>query len=529
MGRRTRTVAVVALVAASATIMAGCRPALSPREPSRVADFTINKVADQDYAGFTVTGDLLGNKNLEIVTTSLNITYNAPINGVPQRPSIVPGSMTLHQGSGTNWTSTKVFDTDAGLVFPNEPTISDVDGDGRNDIIVPSGNFFTRAANPPIGKGAMTWWKNNGDGTFSRNDVATNVNGSYHVAIHVDFDGDGIKDIVTNYEDGGFPGFPFGPALPFGLAVPITKVQYFPGLGGGNFGPVVDLANGGGSLPSVVDMDLDGDFDVASAQYFGVKATPTGQVPPFAPGCGPQGCTTDESFVWFENLAGKNAGPLDSADFTKHVIARGLGESFELRPVDNIDGNGRYGAIGINHVNPNVSGLPGVAAVAPQVVRLTPGADIRQPWNVQRIDSGFTVDDVRPGQAAPGFSNDGDVDGDGDVDIVLSGDSDGTIYWLERKAGGGWAQRDLITEFGGAAQLAQLTTPQPKYPNQPALSPNSGYGQGSVSIADLNRDGRNEIVISSFNSATVEVISRDSGTGGIFPAVPRVPDFFKPY
>jgi hypothetical protein len=276
-------------------------------------------------------------------------------------------------------------------------------------------------------------------------------------------------------------------------------------------------------------MDLDGDLDVASAQYFGVKATPTGQVPPFAPGCGPQGCTTDESFVWFENTAGKSAGALTSANFTKHVIARGLGESFEILPVDNIDGNGRYGAIGINHTNTNVSGLPGVAPAAPQVVRLVPGADIRQPWTVTRIDSGFTIDDFRTGQAAPGFASDADVDGDGDVDIVLSGDSDGTIYWLERKPGGAWAQRDLITEFGGASQLAQLTNPQPVYPNQPALAPNSGYGQGSVSIADLNRDGRNEIVFSAFNSATIEIASRDANTGGLFPAVPRVPDAFKPY
>lgn len=55
------------------------------------------------------------------------------------------------------------------------------------------------------------------------------------------------------------------------------------------------------------------------------------------------------------------------------------------------------------------------------------------------------------------------------------------------------------------------------------------YGQGSVAVADLNRDGRNEIVISSFNSNTVEIICRDAGTGGLLPSVSRVPDFFQPY
>jgi hypothetical protein len=79
--------------------------------------------------------------------------------------------------------------------------------------------------------------------------------------------------------------------------------------------------------------------------------------------------------------------------------------------------------------------------------------------------------------------------------------------------------------------LAQLTTPTVQYPNQFPDPPaaNSGYGQGSVSVADLNRDGRNEIVFSSFNSASVEIASRDGNTGGIFPAVPRTPDLFKPY
>lgn len=71
-------------------------------------------------------------------------------------------------------------------------------------------------------------------------------------------------------------------------------------------------------------------------------------------------------------------------------------------PVDNIDGNGRYGAIGINHTNPSIPG-----SAAPQVVRLTPGADIRAPWNVEVIATSFSVDELRNGQAAPGFGSDG--------------------------------------------------------------------------------------------------------------------------
>ena len=492
MLRNTRTVVVVALGVVAATALAGCRPAAPPREPFRAADFTINKIADQPFAGFTITGDVVGNRDLEIISTSLNIQPQPPINGVPQRPLIVPGEMKVYQGSGTSYTAIDVITPADGLVFPNRPTVSDVDGDGKRDIIVPSGTFFTRAGGPALGKGAMTWWKNNGNGTFTRNNVITGVNGSYHVAIHVDFDGDGVKDIVTNFEDGGFPSYPFGPPVPF--AKPITQVEYFKGLGGGAFAAApTKIADGGGSLPSVVDMDRDGDLDVVSAQYFGVKSNAGG---------GPQGTVTDESFVWFERT-GTAADGLDSSDFTKRIIARGLGESFEVLPIDNLDGDGKYGAIGINHVNTAIAGT----TVVPQVVRLTPGADIRAPWTVTRIDSGFTIDDFRPGQAAPGFASYGDIDGDGDTDIALSGDSDTTFYWLERKGDGSWAQRDLIAEFGTVGN----------------------FGQGSVSVADLNRDGRNELVISSFNSNTVEIIRRNAGTGGLFPSIPRVPDSFLPY
>jgi hypothetical protein len=485
---------VVAAATAGAAALAACQPALPPRDPFRAADFTINKIADQQYAGFTVTGNVTGNGNLEIVSTSLNIV---PVPG--GRPLIVPGAVKIYSGSGTNWTATDVVTPADNLVFPNRPSIEDVDGDGRNDVLLPSGTFFTRA-DPTVGGGAITWWRNNGDGTFTRNDVITGVRGAYHAAIYTDFDGDRIKDIVTNFEDGGFPAYPFGPPVPF--AKPITEVQYFKGLGAGAFAATpTKLADGGGSNPTVVDLDLDGDLDVASAQYFGVKTNPAG---------GPQGTVSNESFVWFERTGTASDG-LDTSDFTKRVIARGLGESFELLPVDNIDGDGRYGAIGINHVNPATQNPALGASAEPQIVRLTPGADIRAEWNVTRIDSGITIDDARTGQAAPGFGSRGDVDGDGDIDLVFSGDADGTFYWLERKANGSWFQHDLIVEFGA-------TPVDPK-----------AYGQGSASVADLNRDGKNEIVISSFNSNSVEIISRNNGTGGLIPAVPRVPDAFIPY
>jgi hypothetical protein len=54
--------------------------------------------------------------------------------------------------------------------------------------------------------------------------------------------------------------------------------------------------------------------------------------------------------------------------------------------------------------------------------------------------------------------------------------------------------------------------------------PGANWGQGSTFITDLNRDGRNELVFSSFNANGLFVMERVAGTGGKIPATPRVPD-----
>jgi hypothetical protein len=192
------------------------------------------------------------------------------------------------------------------------------------------------------------------------------------------------------------------------------------------------------------------------------------------------------------------ADGLDAGDFTKHVIATGLGESFQLLPVDNIDGNGKYAAIGVNHTNPALG-----STAAPQVVRLDPGSDPTLPWTVTPVASGFTPDDNRAGQAAPGSTSDGDLDGDGDVDLAVAGDSDWSVYWIERAGDGTWVKHDIAAEYG---------------------TPGTNWGQASTAIADVDRNGRNDLVFSSYNSGQVYLVERVAGTGGRVPATPRVPD-----
>lgn len=487
MARRTRTVAMVGLAVAAATALSACRPALTPRDPADVASFTLTDIATQPGAAFTVVGELGGGYgSQEILTTSFAF---APPPGPGAPPTPIPGNVTVNSKSGGVWNSTQVVTSADGIVGPNKPTIADVDGDGLNDFILPAGYFFSQIS-PPSVRGSITWWHNNGDGTFARNNVITGAIGSYHSVVYVDMDNDGKKDMVTTFEDAGHPAYPFGPPV-----APVVRIEMFKGLGAGAFAAPVKLADGGGSLPVVFDVNRDGKLDIGTAQYFKVRTAP---IPPqTAAGF------TNESFVWFENTA-TSGQALDATTFSKHVIATGLGESFQILPVDNIDGNGKYGAIGINHV--------GVAqpTAPPQVVRLTPGSDVRQPWTVTPVASGFTPDATTPGQSSPGFTGEGDIDGDGDIDLVTSGDADWSIYWIERKADGSWAKHDLAAEFAAPGTFTNL-------------------GQASVAVADLNYDGKNEIVVASYNAGKVTVIERNAGTGGNVPAVPHLPDLLLRY
>ena len=73
-------------------------------------------------------------------------------------------------------------------------------------------------------------------------------------------------------------------------------------------------------------------------------------------------------------------------------------------------------------------------------------------------------------QAAPGVFGRSDVDGNGDVDLAVSGDGDDRVFWLDQTEPGVFATHVQATAFGQAA---------------------------SGSIADLDGDGRAEIVFTS--------------------------------
>jgi len=488
--------------------MAATDPATPPVFTKTAVDPTLTGAA------FVSTADVTGDVRPELVASQFG-PYAGP---APQGPGTVQlysnAAKNKQGGNVDSWTRTTVVPTTAGLYGPNQTTLSDVDGDGDVDVILPSGNFFqsTLATVPGfnhVGSGALTWWEQRSNGAeWLRHDIiensgfdgpatadftfdpdgpfgpapsvtipgTTNRNYSYHGVQHADLDGDGIKDLVTVGEDGGNPS---------SGTDDLVATQFLKGLGGGEFAAPVTLSSLGGSLPVVNDVNSDGKLDIVTAQFFGnVGGQPFGPPSPFR-------SIANSSFVWLQQVDDGIAG-LTADDFAARKIGDNQGPSFQIVPVANFRGDGKTVWIGTNHTNKNpvppLTFPPFSLYPEPAVYEFTPPTDPtanpNTPWAVTKLTgaSAFTVTGGA-GQAAPGGVGAGDLDGDGDIDLAVSGDGDRKVYWLEQKGNGSFA----LNQMPGS----------------------SGFGQaGGNLVVDLNRDGKNEAVWGSFDAGQVALWQR---------------------
>jgi hypothetical protein len=327
----------------------------------------------------------------------------------------MPGTVTLYRRGASldAWTASPIAAAQDGVIFPNQPTIADVDGDGDDDVIVPSG--FLVCAIPFLGGagpcGAIAWYAQDG-AAWTRHALIEKQDDFYHHVELADLDGDHVPDLVT-----------VGEYQPFGGGSPRAELQWLRGTSDGARFETTPrtIAQGGGSFPRVLDLDGDHDLDVASAQYF----------------------VGDASFVWFEH---------DGDTWTKHAIDAASGPSIELTFVDGLTSAGTRTAIGANHVN-TAKGTPDPEASA--VFLFDVPADPRQPWTKHAISQGIVS---RPGSSmaplgAPGIFGAGDLDGDGDLDVAVSGDGDPHVYWLEQTAPGTFVTHVLEDHLGQAGGM----------------------------------------------------------------------------
>lgn len=437
--------------------------AAAPTDPATPAAFArINVDTKLTGAAFTVAGDVFGSGKQDLVVSAFGAFTGSGQTSVPP----AAGTVQIYR-PGTDlkrWTKVPVVAESDAITFPNQPTLADVNGDGKTDVIVPGGYFFdTYSPNinvPPKNRGSITWWENKGTGNaFVRHDVVTLSPFSYHGVQLADIDGDGIKDMVSTGEQGKAPQSP---------ADDIVEMHYFKGRivsGERTFDPAVAVATNGGSLPVVSDVDKDGLLDIVSAQYFG---------------------TAQPSFLWLKQIGSPTAGALTAANFEMHAISSLQGLGFQIKLVPNLRGDGVDRWVGTNHLAyPSTTPEGGV-------FQLDPTSTITQPWTPTTLAGPFSP---RPtfGQAAPGVFGSGDLDGDGDVDLAVSGDGDRRLFWVEQTGSGQFATHVLED-----------------YDSTTTSVPGMGQAGGAV-VADLDADGTNEMAFSSFDQNTVAVYARTGG------------------
>jgi len=352
----------------------------------------------------------------------------------------------IQGNSVTSWTPTPLIPTSAGYHFPNEVTVQDIDDDGDSDLFVPAG-FLVCDAIPLAGPcGALVWLENTPSGWLTHEIVPNGYELFFHHVEFVDIDNDGIRDAIT-----------VGERKPsFGASV--AKVMWFKGTAGGDRfekTPIM-IGEGLGSIPSAVDLDGDGDLDLISAEFFHADAA---------------------SFSWMENT-GDPTKP-----FTRHVIADDVGPSIQLSLVPNLYGDGVLRAIGSNHTNTNDNASLPESAVYVFDVPAPVSIKTAGPWPKVKISEGI-VSDKSPMFApmgAPGIFGVGDIDGDSDPDVLVSGDGDPRVLWL-RQMGPGQFETHVLE-----SQLKQA---------------------GGMKVVDFDGDGKNELLVTGYEANSVRVYIR---------------------
>ena len=149
-----------------------------------------------------------------------------------------------------------------------------------------------------------------------------------------------------------------------------------------------------------------------------------------------------------------------------------------LKFVSNFYGDGKIRAVGANHTNTSKAQPdPWESAIYSFEIPNDPV----KPWVKTKISDGIKSG---PGsnfapQAAPGIFGHGDLDNDGVIDLIVSGDGDPRVFWIEQVSPGKFQTRVLIQNLSQA---------------------------GGMIITDIDGDGKNEAVVTGYDASKVLIL-----------------------
>ena len=309
------------------------------------------------------------------------------------------------------------------------------------------------------------------------------VNNPPASAMAVDLDTDGDRDLLISGEA--------GLSVMFNLD------------GAGNFGARLRIGESETDLHQLVDLDRDGDLDILTVTQSSSRAiqwhrydaagysaaihidseSALGLIATDLDGDGDSDLLYHDSrndlIEWIEHLD----GPEEFAAPQALPIGEPIDNIGNIRFVD-LDGDGVVDLVGQDYMG---TGL---------------GSDDRIVWmkgsSLSRLGFGNIV--PIPGVVGRGLSAHGDIDGDGDVDLIVSGNPVGNVQWLSNSLD------DVLSDGFTVQPLATLSS-----------SPEN------VSIVDLDGDGAADVLFSIRFEAARWCRNTD-GDGGFANPEPVTPD-----
>ncbi len=347
---------------------------------------------------------------------------------------------------------------------PSRFIVSDIDGDGDQDIITANGDAWVDSSE------IISILKNNGDGTFAEK-IELGRDSSYQKfpsSLSVsDLDGDGDKDLAVTV-----PRYP-----------PNSVVSIFENDGGGNFGSRIDYEIG--NYPRYVSpADLDGDGDDDLAVGFSAYAEAYGEVAIF-----------------------KNNG---NGTFAPRVDYP-TGENPVLLVAKDIDGDGSKDIISVTH------GYDGGVSILKNKGDGT--FPIRSDYGVGANPHGIVASDL---------DGDGDNDlavansleytisilknnANGTFQPKVNYNTSGYPFSLFGADMDGDGDQDLLTAYSNIRNFSVLTNDGNSGFNA-KVDYNRGSGTSQIASADLDGDGDRDVVVTNYEDYNFSVFVND-GTG----------------